>query len=57
MGAGLKPPPSGVDTIVAAVADERAAHDEVLIVTSDDGDFQMLGSVATNAARLSILLA
>jgi hypothetical protein len=46
MGAGLKPPPSGVDTLVAAVADERAA-----------GDFQMLGSVATNAARLSILLA
>lgn len=57
MGAGLKPPPSGVDTIVAAVADERAAQDEVLIVTGDDGDFQMLGSVATNAARLSILLA
>ncbi len=57
MGAGLKPPPSGVDTIVAAVADERAVHDDVLVVTSDDGDFQMLGSVAANAARLSILLA
>ena len=56
MGAGMKPPPSGVDTVVAAAADERAAHDDVLIVTSDDGDFQMLGSLATNAARLSVLV-
>jgi len=34
-----------------------AANDDVLILTSEDGDFQMLGSLATNAARLSILLA
>ena len=56
MGAGIKPPPSGVDTVVAAAADARASNDDVLIVTSDDGDFQLLGSLATNAARLSVLL-
>lgn len=55
MGAGMKPPPSGVDTVVAAAADARAAHDDVVIVTSDDGDFRMLGSLATNAGRLSVL--
>jgi len=31
-------------------------HDDVLVVTSDDGDFQMLGSLAPNAARLSVLV-
>jgi len=56
MGAGMKPPPSGVDTAVAAAADARAAHDDVVIVTSNGGDFQMLGSLATNAARLSVLV-
>lgn len=56
MGAGMKPPPSGVDTVVAAAADARAAHDDVVIVTSDGGDFQMLGSLATNAAGLSVLV-
>lgn len=56
MGAGMKPPPSGVDTVVAAAADAQAAYDDVLIVTSDEGDFQMLGSLATNAARLSVLV-
>ncbi len=56
MGAGMKPPPSGVDTLVAAAADARAAHDDVLIVTSDSGDFQMLGTLAANAARLSVLV-
>ncbi len=56
IGAGMKPLPSGVDTIVAASADSRAAQDDVLIVTSDDGDFQMLGSLTTNAARLSVLV-
>lgn len=56
MDAGMEPPPSGVDTVVAAAADACAAHDDVIIVTSDDGDFQMLGSLATNAARLSVLV-
>ncbi|HSH58778.1 MAG TPA: hypothetical protein VK988_03880 [Acidimicrobiales bacterium] len=56
MSAGMTPPPSGVDAVVAATADARAAQDDVMIATSDDGDFQMLGSLATNAARLSVLL-
>ncbi|MBA2609871.1 MAG: hypothetical protein H0U92_13090 [Actinobacteria bacterium] len=56
MDSGMKPPPSGVDTVVAAAADERAANDDVLILTSDDGDFQLLGSLTTNAARLSVLV-
>ncbi|HEV7888652.1 MAG TPA: hypothetical protein VGO92_13925, partial [Acidimicrobiales bacterium] len=56
MGTGMKLPPSGVDAVVAAAADARAANDDVVIATSDDGDFQMLGSLATNAARLSVLL-
>ena len=57
MGARMKPPPSGVDTVVAAAADARAAHDDdVVIVTSDNSDFQMLGSLATKAGRLSVLI-
>ncbi len=56
MGAGMTPPPSGVDTVVAAAADARAANDDVVIVTGDDEDFQMLGSLATNAARLAVLV-
>lgn len=56
MHAGMKPPPSGVDAVVAAAADARAARDDVVIVTSDEVDFQLLGSLATNAARLSVLV-
>jgi hypothetical protein len=53
---GFDAPPSGVDAIVAAEADARAAGDEVQIVTSDGGDFELLGSLCTNAARLSLLV-
>lgn len=56
MGGGMKPPPSGVDTVVAAAAEARAANDDVLIVTSDGGDFHLLGALATNATRLSVLV-
>lgn len=56
VGAGTTPPPSGVDTVVAAAADARATNDDVLIVTSDAGDFEVLASLATNAARLSVLV-
>lgn len=56
MDAGMEPPPSGVDTVVAATADARAARDDVVIATTDGGAFQMLGSLATNAARLSVLV-
>jgi hypothetical protein len=53
---GEDPPPSGVDTLVAAAADARAADGDVLIVTSDGGDFELLGSLATHADRLSVLV-
>lgn len=52
---GRKPPPSGIDVLVAAVADSAAAHDDVVIVTSDREDFELLGSLAANAHRLSVL--
>jgi predicted nucleic acid-binding protein len=53
---GQHPPPSGVDTLVAATGDARAADDDVLIVTSDGGDFELLGSLATRADRLAVLV-
>ena len=49
------PPPSGVDVIVAATADGHGAAGDVLIVTRDVGDFQLLGSLVTNGGRLSLL--
>ena len=57
IGAGLDPAPSGVDAIVAAEADIRARTDEVRIITSDRGDFELLASLGSNAARLSVVLA
>lgn len=56
VGGGLDPPPSGVDTIVAATADAHAWSEAVLVVTTDGGDFEVLGSLATNAERLSVLV-
>lgn len=53
---GLDPAPSGVDVIVAAEADARAARDEVRIVTSDGGDFEVLASLGDNVERLSVLV-
>lgn len=53
---GADAPPSGVDAIVAAIADARAAHDDVLILTSDGADFELLGSAASHPERLSVLL-
>lgn len=52
---GMDPAPSGVDSLVAATADELAISDDVLIVTTDRGDFEMLGSLAANAAHLSVI--
>jgi len=51
-----EPAPSGVDAIVAAEADARAGSDDVRIVTSDGGDFEVLASLGDNRARLSILI-
>lgn len=53
---GLEPAPSGVDAIVAAEADARAGGDDVRIVTSDGGDFEVLASLGDNSARLSVLV-
>jgi predicted nucleic acid-binding protein len=54
---GFDPPPSGVDAAVAAQADALAATDEVVIITSDLDDFEILAALATNASRLSTLRA
>lgn len=53
---GKDPPPSGVETMVAATADARAANNDVVIVTSDGGDFELLASLATHADRLSVIV-
>lgn len=55
IAAGLQPAPSGVDAVVAAEADGRAANEDVQIITSDDDDLELLASLATNAERLSVL--
>jgi predicted nucleic acid-binding protein len=55
IAAGQDPRPSGVDAMVVAAADERAANDEVLFVTSDADDFGLLGSLAGHSDRLSVL--
>lgn len=51
---GANPPPSGVDSIVAALADRRAGRDDVQIVTSDPADLGLLASYGDNAARIFI---
>ena len=55
IAAGLQPAPSGVDAVVAAEADARAANEDVQIITRDDDDLELLASLATNAERLSVL--
>lgn len=50
----VDPPPSGVDAVVVAETDARAAT-EVRITTADDDDLELLASLATNAVRLSVL--
>lgn len=48
------PHPSGVDAIVAAVADQHAAGAHVVIVTSDPDDLGALTQHADHGERLSI---
>jgi predicted nucleic acid-binding protein len=57
IGGGVDPPPSGVDAIVAAIADARARADDVVIVTSDPEDLKLLAAGADNPRRLTILRA
>jgi predicted nucleic acid-binding protein len=54
--AGLDPPPSGVDAIVAAEADDLASADDIQIITSDGDDLELLASLASHAARLTIVV-
>lgn len=50
---GAKPPPSGVDAIVAAVAD--GAGDDVQLITSDPDDMVALLAHADHPARVIVL--
>jgi hypothetical protein len=54
--AGFDPPPSGVDAIVAAEADDLASGDDVQVVTSDGEDMELLASLATHFARLTVVV-
>jgi len=55
IGDGATPPPSGVDALVAAEADRRAATGDVLIVTSGIDDLSALAQFGRHADRMSIL--
>lgn len=54
LAAQADPPPSAVDAVVVAVADAMAARDDVVIVTSDADDLELLGSLAEHAHRLFV---
>lgn len=53
--AGVDPAPSGVDAIVATVADACAGREDVEIITSDADDMELLASLADHADRLSVV--
>jgi hypothetical protein len=55
IAAGLRPPPSAVDAVVAAEADARAGREEVRIVTTDADDLEALASLTANAGGISVL--
>jgi predicted nucleic acid-binding protein len=46
--------PSGVDAIVAAIAGENAAHDDVVILTSDPEDFVALARGSDHVGRIAV---
>lgn len=54
--AGVDPPPSGVDAVVAAEADDLATGDDVQIITSDGDDMELLASLAEHAGRLTVVV-
>lgn len=53
--AGFDLPPSGVDAVVAAEADDLATGDDVQIITSDRDDMELLASLADHAGRLTVV--
>jgi hypothetical protein len=55
IGAGFDPPPSGVDAVVAAEADDLATGEDVQIITTDGDDMELLASLAEHAGRLTVL--
>jgi predicted nucleic acid-binding protein len=54
--AGFDPPPSGVDAVVAAQADDLATGDGVQIITSDSDDMELLASFTEHAGRLTVVV-
>lgn len=52
--ADADPPPSGVDAMVVAVADQRASTDDVLVVTSDSDDIEALAVFTVHTERFAI---
>lgn len=56
VSAGTQPPPSGIDAIVAALADDVGARNDVAIITSDGDDLELLASFGRHAVRISVIV-
>ena len=54
--AGSYPPPSGVDAVVVAAANDLASGDDVQIITSDGDDLALLASLAANVRRFAVVV-
>lgn len=51
---GTAPLPSGVDALVVAYADSRAANDDIVIVTSDPDDVRALATHTERKRRIQV---
>ncbi len=51
---GADPLPSGIDAVVVACADSRAARDDVVIITSDPDDVQALATHTDHKHRIHV---
>jgi len=51
---GANPLPSGVDAMVVAFADSRAANNDVVIITSDPDDLRALATHADHTRRIHV---
>ncbi len=51
---GADPLPSGVDAMVVAFAESRAAHGDVVIITSDSDDLRALATHAEHKHRIHV---
>ncbi len=56
IAAGAQPPPSGVDAIVAALADDHGARNAVVVITSDGDDLELLACFGDHAGRISVIV-